>query len=51
MNKRIRNVLITPIVLLVRAPLMIIFITLMKVGEGAECAADLVGTYVPGWER
>ncbi len=51
MDKRTRNVLVTPIVLLIRLPLMVALTGVIKLGELADRAQEWVDRHVAGWVR
>lgn len=51
MDKRTRNVLVSPIVLFVRFPLMIALSGVILVGMLAENAYEWVSDHIPGLRR
>jgi len=42
-----RNIMVTPIVLMVRLPVMCLAFSLLWVGRSLE----QIGSYIPGWQR
>jgi hypothetical protein len=51
MTKLQKNLLKLPIVLLLRAPIMLAVNILLLVGTVAERIGFLAETYLPGWEK
>jgi len=51
MNKRVRNVLVFPIVLFIRLPLMLLLLPVAFIGEKAQSAADWISVHIPGLIR
>jgi hypothetical protein len=46
-----RNVLVTPIVLLVRVPLLVPLAAIAEIGHIAGLLADWLGYRIPAWDR
>jgi hypothetical protein len=45
-----RNLLILPIIILVRVPLLVPLWLLMKIGDGAYIVGKSIGNFLPVWK-
>lgn len=46
-----RNLVVLPVVLFVRVPVLCLLLVLIKTGEGAQWLADLVSRHTPGLDE
>lgn len=51
MNKHVHNVLLAPIVLMIRLPLLLLLLSVAFIGEKSQDASDWVSIHIPGFIR
>lgn len=49
--ERKRNLLVLPVIIFVRIPLLLPFWILARIGEGADAAGEFISRRLPGWNK